>query len=220
MHLLSPAALCLAAFTAAGPGAQLPPGVLPEGLEAGAWERIEAGEVVTLLREVAGSAIKEGVAVALVEAPAERVFRVVTDNGSFEEFMPHVRESEVERAADGALINYQLLDVPFAGDRHFRIRVDNGVEGEAGQPVFFSRWTYVPGSGNIVDTRGSWTLVPRGKQRTLAVYRVLTDPGGNIPRWIIHMASLRALDALVAAVRRRVSDPRYDEASPGPDGGP
>lgn len=217
---MSPAALCLAALAAAGPGVELSPGAIPEGLEPGTWERVEAGEVVTLLREVEGSAIKEGVALALVDAPAARVFRVVTDNESFEEFMPHVRESEVERAADGAVINYQLLEVPFAGDRHYRIRVDNGVERETGGPVYYSRWTYVPGSGNIIDTRGSWTLVPRGAGRTLAVYRVLTDPGGKIPSWIVNLASHRALDSLVEAVRRRVPDPRYGDTPPDPNPDP
>jgi ribosome-associated toxin RatA of RatAB toxin-antitoxin module len=41
------------------------------------------------------------------------VFRVVTDNENFEEFMPYVKQSDVERIAEGSIINYQYLDFPF-----------------------------------------------------------------------------------------------------------
>jgi hypothetical protein len=68
-------------------------------------ERLAKGEVTVHLKAVRGP-IKEGTAIGVVDAPPERVFRMVTDNENFEQFMPYVKQSDVERIAEGSIINY------------------------------------------------------------------------------------------------------------------
>jgi hypothetical protein len=204
------AILSLAVLLPAAAGREsVPPGVLPESLGEAAWAEIEAGEVHVELREVAGNPVKEGKAVGLVAAPAERVFRVVTDNARFAEFMPYVRESTVKPGPEGSILNSQSLSLPLIDDRFYTIRVVNRQERADGVPVYRSTWTYVPGSGNVRENCGSWTVVPWG-DGALVVYRVLSDPGGWVPRWAHHLASRRSLPALIEAVRARVADPRHD----------
>jgi len=176
---------------------------LPVAVDSQAWERLDRGEVVVTLQEVAGSAVKRGVAIALVDLPAARLYRVVTDNGRFAEFMPHVAESTVEVQPDGSIINYQRLDLPLVTDRHYRVKVINTVDEAEGWKVRRSAWSYVPGSGNIVESRGAWTLVELGERRTLLVYEVFTDPGGWIPAWLYNRATRETLPDLIASVRER-----------------
>ncbi len=176
---------------------------LPIAVDAAGWERLARGEVVVELQGVAGSAVKRGVAVAVIDLPAERLFRVVTDNARFAEFMPHVAESTVETGPDGAIVNFQRLDLPFVHDRHYRVRIVNTEGEEDGWTVRRSAWTYVPGSGNIAESRGSWTLVELATDRTLLVYEVFTDPGGWIPAWLYNRATRQAVPDLIASVRER-----------------
>ena len=176
---------------------------LPIAVDARGWERLGRGEVVVELQEVAGSAVKRGVAIALIDEPAEGLFGVVTDNARFGEFMPHVAESTVEAQPDGSIVNFQLLALPLVSDRHYRVRVVNTADEKDGWKVRRSKWSYVPGSGNIVESRGSWTLVELGERRTLLLYEVFTDPGGWIPAWLYNQATRKALPDLIASVAAR-----------------
>jgi hypothetical protein len=135
---------------------------------------------------------------------------VVTDNENFEEFMPYVTESDVEREENGATINYQHLDFPFPiGDRHYKIQVINTVESTPKGQVFRSAWTYVKGSGNIEDTYGTWILEAYPQGKTLVTYIVCTDPGGWVPSWAQNMATEIALPEIIQRIRQQVKHPKY-----------
>jgi hypothetical protein len=54
---------------------------------------------------------------------------------------------------------------------------------------------------------GDWTFTPKGDTTTIR-YRICTDAGGNIPRWVGEIAAKSTLPTnladLVKEVRRRV----------------
>src|SRR5207248_1626668 len=51
---------------------------------------------------------------------------------------------------------------------------------------------------------GSWTFEPLGSgKRSLAIYQLLTDPGGSIPKFMANRANTTALPELFARVRKR-----------------
>lgn len=86
-------------------------------------ERLAKGEVIVHLKAVRGP-IKEGTAIGVIDVPPEKVFRVVTDNEDFEEFMPYVKQSDVERIKERSIMNYQYLDFPFPiGDRYYKLHI-------------------------------------------------------------------------------------------------
>ena len=206
--LLLSAALCGAAPAAAADcrehGARL-----QRQLDAGQWLQVERLEVVDWLIEIEGSPVKEGIAVGLVEAPAERVYRVVTDNARFAEFMPYVEESTVETGEDGSTVNFQHLDLPWPiSDREYKVRLVNLEPGEE-SPAWQSTWTHVKGFGNIEESHGAWRVFPCGES-ALVEYQVLTDPGGRIPTYFKNKATRRSLERLIEAVRDRVDHPSYD----------
>ena len=174
-------------------------------------ERLAKGEVIVHLKAVKGP-IKEGTAIGVVDAPPERVFKVITDNENFEQFMPYVRQSDVERLTEASIINYQYLDFPFPiGDRYYKLHILRMVENTNRGKVFKSTWTYIKGSGNIEDTYGSWTLKEYGQDKTLVTYVCCTDPGGAIPKWALNMATEISLPQVIDRVRQRVKHPKYED---------
>ena len=169
------------------------------------------GEVIVFLKSIRGP-IKEGTAMGVVEAPPEKVFRVVTDNEDFEQFMPYVKQSDVERLTEASIINYQYLDFPFPiRDRYYKLHILRRIENTNEGKIFKSTWTYVKGSGNIIDTYGSWTLEKYPKGKTLVTYVVCTDPGGSLPKWVLNMATEISLPQVIGRVRHRVNHPKYKD---------
>src|SRR5688572_1471997 len=84
-----------------------------------------APPAVTLrLEAVEGSAVRRGVATAVLEVPAERLFEAMADVAHWTEFMPFlVRSAPDPRHATD--VWQQRLDLPApASDRHYSVRVD------------------------------------------------------------------------------------------------
>lgn len=116
---------------------------------------------------------------------------------------------------------YQLLDNPApiadrfwfvhartgteAGVRYFRWdQVDAAAAYPADLAALQSRWP------DAVSTRtnvGDWTFSPQPAGGTLVRYRICTDAGGNIPRWVGEIAARSTLPTniadLVKEVKRR-----------------
>lgn len=182
-------------------------------------QELPGDTVKVSLREVEGSAAKEGCALGVIEAPAAQVFAVLSDAGRFPEFMPHVQVSEVETTADGEILNHQVLDLPFPiSNRHYTIRLQRYPPPPQHPDRWEITWTYVPGSGNVNENRGGWSLLALAADRTLAAYRVHTDPAGFIPKWALTRVTRKTLPNVIEAVRRRVGELYGDTAAAGGGG--
>ena len=168
------------------------------------WDLPEAGKWRVSRRD-AGRRVSEGCGFGVIEAPLSAVRAVVDAAEDFDEFMPRILESEVEPLSPGVYLNRQVLDMPFpVEDRRYTVRVETGAVATDAGTGWQARWTYVEGSGNVRESRGSWTLIPVGADRTVVVYRLLTDPGGRLPAWIVDYTAPRALRRVLASVRERV----------------
>ena len=168
------------------------------------WDLPAVGKWRVSRRDV-GRRVAEGCGLGVIEAPLSAVRGVIDAAAEFDEFMPRMLESEVEPVAPGVYLNRQVLDTPFpAEDRHYTVRVEtHSFETNSG-PGWQARWNHVEGSGNIRESIGSWTLLPVEPDRTVVIYRVLTDPGGRLPAWIVDFAAPRTLRGVLGAVRDRV----------------
>lgn len=168
---------------------------------------VESGEILVHLADVAGSAVKKATAVAVIDASPEQVFHVLTDYEAFPEFMPYCRAVNVEeRDGDHARVRYEL-DFPWPiGDRHYVLKLTNRSETRGETTVLINSWTYVPDSGNINDTYGTWEVLPHGKNRAIARYTVFTDPGGKVPGWAANMATDVSVPSIIDGIRKRVRE--------------
>jgi hypothetical protein len=176
--------------------------------------RLSAGEVlVTLGPAPRSGGPREGIGRGVIDAPPERVYRALTDWAHAEEWMPFVERSDAVPQPDGSVVSFQALDLPAPlGDRHYKIRARAGIAGGAGGKarVWRTRWSYVPGSGNVDDHRGSWELTSFGDGRTLATCRLYTDPGGSVPAWMMDRATRKSLPWIFDGLRQHVRRSRYD----------
>jgi hypothetical protein len=196
----------LAGVVTAGPS--LTPAPTPDETR-----RLAAGEVLVRLEEIAAAGPREGVARGVIDAPPERVAAVLADFAHYREWMPFVERSDARREADGTVVSAQSLHLPaLVGDRSYRIRAVSAVaEGKDGR-LWSTRWTYVPGSGNVVDTHGSWTVTGFGgvgARRSLAICHLFTDPGGRVPHWAVDRATGESLPWIFQGLRQQVRRERY-----------
>ena len=168
------------------------------------WDLPPAGKW-RVVRKDAGRRVREGCGVGSIEAPLRAVRQVIDAAAEFDEFMPRILESDVEPVSPGVYLNRQVLDMPFPiEDRRYTVRVETGAVATGASAGWQARWTWVEGSGNIRESRGSWTLIPVSADSTVVVYRLLTDPGGRLPAWVVDYAAPRTLRQVLNAVRDRV----------------
>lgn len=174
------------------------------------------GEIKVELRAVGEGRPKEGIGQGRIEAPPERVFRAISDVEHWHEFMPFLEASDAKRLRDGSIESFQRLDLPFPiGRKTYRIRVRTRVEQAASGTVWHADWSYVPGSGNLRDHRGSWTLTAAGPGATLATCQLYTDPGGMAPAGAMDRATEKSLGWIFDGLRQHVRRSRYDTPSSG-----
>ncbi len=175
---------------------------------------LDNGEILVHLAEVSGTAVKKATAIAVIDATPEQVIRVLTDYESFPEFMPYCQEVRIqEKDKERTRVRYEL-DFPWPiGDRHYVLELKSDSESRGDRTVFVNTWTYVPDSGNINDTYGSWEVFPEGSERSLVRYTVFTDPGGRVPGWAANVATNVAVPGVIEGVKTRVKETQEQRAS-------
>lgn len=172
-----------------------------------ATEHTPSGDVEVELVSVGRGLPRQGVGTGVIEAPPERVFLALTDYLHWEEFVPFLEESDANPRGDGAVVSHQRMLFPFPlGERRYAIAARHGVTGARWQVS----WSFLPGSGNLKDHRGSWVLTALPDGRTLAVCRLFTDPGGAIPLWAVDRGTRMTLPWIFHGLRQHVRRSRYD----------
>ena len=185
--------------------------VFPAWADPEETRRLASGEVLVSLAPVPGGGPQEATGRGVVDASPERVFRALTDYAHWQEFMPFLEKSEPRKGKDGAVECLHVLDLPAPfGERHYRVRFTQRVETGPRGTTWRIDWSAVPGSGNLAGHRGSWTLTAFGPERTLAVCRLFTDPGGGVPRWMMDRANRKNLPWIFDGLRQHVRRSRYD----------
>lgn len=196
---------------------------LRAGLDApGGWTEVErkvvadVGEVVVRHKQVLGEDCLEGSTVAALDA--DKLLAAAADV----EGQPGWSSWKVAAArklSTGAssFDYYQLLDNPSpVADRYWFVRATLSRRGEdrvfsweqvnadtsypAEAAALLSRF---PGAVPTRTNLGDWTFRP-GADGTLVRYRICTDAGGNLPRWVGEIAARSTLPTNVADIVREV----------------
>ncbi len=166
--------------------------------------KVEAGKLVVHAQSVGDGHSKEVHAFLRINAPAAKVFAVITDFPHLPEFMPNLAKVEVLAAQpSGALVNY-YLDLPFGVHKRYRLKLDYDTE-----PLRM-RWQKVAWEGlkpeeTIVDTQGFWLLESVDEANTQLHYYTYTDPG-HVPfglGWIVDYLTKEAIVELLENTKKR-----------------
>lgn len=158
----------------------------------------------TELQHLPQHRLERSVGIIRVVAPADIVFAVVTDYDGFERFMPMVRDSIRRGDRNGRSVVHQSIDLPFPiSNRYFEIEVESRDQPtRRGWRCLESRWSYVPGSGNIAEGYGRWEVLEDGAGRALVAYVAFVDPGGKLPGWAFSWATRQGLPRILQAVQK------------------
>jgi ribosome-associated toxin RatA of RatAB toxin-antitoxin module len=169
------------------------------------------GEVWVEMVSAGSGKPRQGVGRGVIEAPPEQVFRALADYAHWEEFMPFLEGSAVQTRPDGSAESTHVMNLPAPmGERRYRVRFTQKVETGPQGKIWRIDWSYVQGSGNVDDHRGSWTLTALGPGKTLGVCRLFTDPGGLTPHRAMDRGTRKMLPWIFHGLRQHVRRSRYD----------
>jgi START domain len=185
--------------------------------EAG-WSRVvERDGIVVDARSVPGSSVDEVRAETEIAVAPTRVFAVLLDSDHFVEFMPYIVEaSTVARETSSVWYLYQRISPPFVSDRDYTLRQKSSEDPQHGR--YELQWEAANSRGpaardgvvRVENCTGAYVVqgIDSG-ERTRLTYRLRTDPGGSIPKWLANQANRESVPALLQAIARRSADPGW-----------
>jgi ribosome-associated toxin RatA of RatAB toxin-antitoxin module len=190
MVLLGVALLCAPAAAAVKPA-----------LDADDRKKLEEGEVLVQSRKPTDDEGVAARAIAVIDAPPEKVWPVVRDCAHYHEFMPRTKESRLVREEGEVTVCEVEISMPFPlSNLKAATRAVNRPLPEGG---FERSWTLL--EGTYSRNNGSWVLYPWGDgSRTLAVYEIDANPDISIPDAILRSAQTGTLPDVMEAIRKRV----------------
>lgn len=193
------------------------------------------GKLTVKVEKLPGCATRRGEVTGVVDAPTERVWKVISDYNQHKNFMPGILECfaidpEALKLIEGISANelrtlesqlrahktnvtmgevvylYGVGDFPWPmANKRYILRVVRDRE----------RWTAHATMviGQMKVNESSWELEPCGPDgsRTRATYRILLDPGVPAPGFAVNMATSSTLPKVIEALRKEVRDPKYDD---------
>jgi len=176
-------------------------------------KELEAGEFLLSMKDVEGTWVKMGQAVAIFPVPPERMWKVITAFDEYKTYIPYVAESSVDAARSRGNVTYlyeklHFVVFPFIKDRYFTVKIteEENVDGKPG--TYFLQWK-LDGSKetNVNENCGSWKLVPYGDQgsQTLLFYTILADPGGLSPWFWKNLSARTAGKKVLRAIGDRAA---------------
>ena len=162
----------------------------PPRMSAEELARVKAGEVV--VRKVGGQGERRAyMALATVDHPPAAVMAFMRDYPAKLGIFPNMTAIEAQWNGNMAKVDLTIkVGLNIIKYRlHFRHYGDNYLEFE---------YAY----GDIKDTHGEYKFFPlSGGAKTLLVYRVDTDTGVPLPRFIINLLTKNSLPKMIRAIR-------------------
>ncbi len=166
-------------------------------------ERLARGEVVISTKKVAGSDIPSMKAMAVIDAPAERLWKIVDDCANYKKTMPRIVASEEVSRKGNKVRCKTTLEMPFPLD-NLTATTEATLTVQPGKQ-FKRAWTLV--EGDFKRNTGSWTLLPyEDGKKTLAIYEVHAEPNIAVPDAIQKAAQRKSVPQLFERLRKQVEE--------------
>jgi len=175
------------------------------------WEKVaETDDGITVyMRETPGTTVKEVQASLRIAAPPRIVLDAACDPKSFKKALKYVEQQRYYWIGDPDVwFTYQLLDYPVVTMRDYVIRYERTLD--PAKQVYRLSWSTSKEKGpppredaiRVTLATGGIDVVPEEKgARSLLKFRLLADPGGNIPGWVINIANRLNLPDIVREIR-------------------
>jgi hypothetical protein len=109
------------------------------------------------------------------------------------------------RVPGGKYVVYHFSDLhlPWPCDNRWYIIKVVMDETRAAEHYYHSSWSLV--IGNVKEDSGEWIVEPYDTKQTKVIYRVATDPGGQIPGFLVRRGTCVTLPDVIKAIRKRAA---------------
>ncbi len=137
-------------------------------------------------------------AITAMDAPIDKIFKLITDLKKYPEFMPDMDQVIILDEQNNTAKSTFILGLPMGITKKYRIETNFKNEGKVAYLKWHKLpWNAVSGDDTIVDTQGYWYLTPHplDQTKTLVKYLVYTDPG-KVPfgfGWIVDFMTKKSL---------------------------
>lgn len=167
-------------------------------------------------RKVAESRINELKLVTTLDASLSEVVAVFSDVEALKEWVYKCSEAKrLEQVSETEGIIYTKMDFPWPlSDRDLIARGD--LQQDPQTRVVTSTMVgvadYMPereGVIRIPQLRIKWTFKPVGTRKVYVEYELLSDPGGNVPAWLINLAIDQGPIKSMEGLREMLKRPKY-----------
>jgi len=172
-------------------------------------KQLDSGQLLIHVVSTKDSHAKEIHAFLLIQAPAEKVFALITDYANLPLFMPNLARTEVLHQDDtGAVVNY-YLDLPFAVQKQYRLKLDYDKQPNSWRMAWHQLdWQGLDPEHSIADTTGYWHLQVMDKQTTKLHYYTKTDPG-HVPfglGWLVDYLTKETVVTLLKNTKAKAEE--------------
>jgi hypothetical protein len=175
------------------------------------WEPVARTDdgIAVHMREQRGTTVKEVRATLRIAAPPRIVLDAACDPRSFRKSLKYVERQRYYWIGDPDVwFTYQLLDYPVVTRRDYVLRYERTLDPDKG--IYRLSWSTSAEKGpppredaiRVTLATGGIDVVPEdGGARSRLTFRLLADPGGNIPGWVINIANRLNLPDIVREIR-------------------
>lgn len=176
------------------------------------WKLIDDDRGVTVeQREVPGAAYGEIRVRASSKLTPEQVFETIWKHHEYPQFMPNLKHLKIVKEQSDVRWVYQQVSVPVVSDREYTLRVTRQLDSES--HVYQAQFETDHPAGpppnpdftRVKLIRGSWTVEPKEGGGTDLTYRIFSDPGVSLPRFVIENAQKKATANAVRAMLERAA---------------
>jgi ribosome-associated toxin RatA of RatAB toxin-antitoxin module len=160
---------------------------------------LERGEILTEMKDLAGSDLPEVTMTAVINAPPEKVWDIVSHCANYAKTMVRIKEAH-ELSRDGDNVRCEtIFDAPWPLPN---LKAVTNVK----QTVAADRWVreWKLESGDYKENTGRWTLTTWAPGRTLVEYRIHSVPNISVPAALQRMGIKSALPKLVEKLREEL----------------
>jgi ribosome-associated toxin RatA of RatAB toxin-antitoxin module len=192
MGLCSVGLLALAAVVVGPVAAQA-------GNEVAVSDKVRGGGIDSTGHPYPGTSTEWGRAVAIVDAPFDRVLGVVHDYAGYKDFLPNFETSRVlSKRGSSALIYAQVSVMHGTAKIWAELKITERPGSGATRTIEAKMM-----KGNVDLLQAVWEVTPYDANRTLVSFQIIVDPDLPLPSSFVNAENMKTARKTIRALRER-----------------
>jgi hypothetical protein len=170
-------------------------------------------------RENSSSSVRELKSVCQLKASISSVVAVLTDWESYPEWVYRCSASSaLKELSDSTFIHYQTVQAPWpvqSRDFIVMVTVHQDPRSKVVTITAAALPDYIPRKKDFVRItlcKSAWTITPLTRGILQIEYRLLVDPGGSVPAWLVNAASVDGPFQTSLNLMSRPQLPKYKDS--------